>query len=88
MSLKSARIKKIQSKMKSLEKPQHFSRYKSMGIFSDAQWQVPPQTLIGSGRTHDLLVFLVSCKNEEDPNNDEGARMATTLKFDYSDVQG
>ena len=68
MPLKSARIKKIQSKIKSLEKPQHFFRNKSMGIFSDAQGQVTPQTVIRSGRTpHDLMVFLVSCKNEEDP---------------------
>ena len=32
-------------KMKALEWPQHFSYYKSMGIFPDAQGQV-----IGSGR--------------------------------------
>ena len=83
MSLKSARMKKIQSKMKSLEKPQHLSRYKSMGISSEAQEHVTPQTVIGIGRTpSDLIVFPVTCKNIEDPIKKEGARVATTFKFD------
>ena len=33
-------------KMKALEWPQHFSRYKSMGIFTDAQGQ---QTVVRGG---------------------------------------
>ena len=33
ISLSPARIKMIQSKMKELERSQHFSHYKSMGIF-------------------------------------------------------
>ena len=75
--------------MKSLEKPQHLSRYKSMEISSEAQEHVTPQTVIGSGRTpYDLIVFPVTSKNEEDPIRNEGARVATTLKFDKSDVQG
>ena len=32
--------------------------------------------------------FLVACKNEEDPINDEGARVATTLFINFSDAQG
>ena len=39
----------IDSKMKELECSQDFSRYKSMGIFSDAQGQLTPQSLVRSG---------------------------------------
>ena len=31
---------------------------------------------------------LVACKNEEDPIENEGARVVTTLSIDFSDVQG
>ena len=50
MSSLPARMKKIHSKMKSLERPHHFSHYKSMGIFPDTQGQVTPQSIIGFGR--------------------------------------
>ena len=36
--------------MKVLERSQHFSHYKSMEIFSDAQGQLSPQSLVRSGR--------------------------------------
>ena len=45
-----ARMKMIESKMKELEWSQHFSHYKSMGIFPDAQGQLTPQSLFRSGR--------------------------------------
>ena len=45
-----ARMKKIQSKMKALEWSQHFSHYKSMGIFPDAQGQLTHKSLVGSYR--------------------------------------
>ena len=48
MSLFSARMKRFQSKMKTLECPKHFSNYKSMGILSDAQGQLTPKTIVGS----------------------------------------
>ena len=38
-------------KMKELECSQDFSHFKSMGIFSDAQGQLTPQSLVRSGRT-------------------------------------
>ena len=68
-------------KKRSLEKPQHFSRYKSMVIFfSDTQGHVTPQTMIGSGRTpYDLTVFFVNCKVGEDPNKNKGTRGTTTV---------
>ena len=48
--LLSARMKKIHPKMKVLEWSQHFSQYKSMGIFPDAQGQVTHKSLVGSCR--------------------------------------
>ena len=44
MSLLPTRIKMIHTKMKELEWSQHFSHYKSMGIFQDAQGQLTPQS--------------------------------------------
>ena len=34
------------------------------------------------------MVVLVTCKNEEDPIKNEGARVFTTLYIDFSDAQG
>ena len=50
MSSLPARMKMIESKMKELEWSQHFSHYKSMGIFPDAQGQLTPQSLFRSDR--------------------------------------
>ena len=50
MSLLPARMRMIVSKMKELECSQDFSHYMSMGIFSDAQWQLTPQSLVQSSR--------------------------------------
>ena len=52
MSLLAARMKMIQSKMKELERS-HFSHYKSIGIFPDAQGQQTMQSLVRSGRISD-----------------------------------
>ena len=46
MSLLPARMRVIDSKVKELECSQDFSHYKSMGIFSDAQRQLTPQSLV------------------------------------------
>ena len=46
--LLSARMKKFHPKMKVLEWSQHFSHYKSLGIFPDAQGQVTHKSLVGS----------------------------------------
>ena len=51
----SARMKIIQSKMKVLEWSQHFSHYKSIGIFPDAQGQLTPQSFVRSGRISNLF---------------------------------
>ena len=36
----------------------------------------------------DLMVILLTCKNEEDPIKNRGARVFTTLYINFSDVQG
>ena len=36
----------------------------------------------------DYIVVLVTCKNEENPIKIEGARVLTSLLFDFSDAQG
>ena len=57
-----ARMRMIESKMKELECSQNFSHYKSMGIFSDAQGQLTPQSLVESGPNSNLseIVLLFS----------------------------
>ena len=35
-----------------------------------------------------VIVVLFTCKNEEDPIKNEGARVVTTLFIDFSDAQG
>ena len=83
MSSIPARMKKIQLKMKALDCSQDFSHYKSMGIFPDAQGQLTPQSLVRSGRiielVRDIMDVLVTCKYEEDPIKNEGARVDTTF---------
>ena len=73
----------IDSKLKELECSQGFSHYKSMGIFPDAQGQLTLQSLVRSGPNfkliRDVLDFLVTCKYEEDPIKNEGARVFTTF---------
>ena len=35
-----------------------------------------------------FIVVLITCKNEEDLIKNEGARVLTSLLFDFSDAQG
>ena len=35
-----------------------------------------------------FIIVLLTCKNEEDPIKNEGARVLTSLLFDFSDTQG
>ena len=50
MSSLPARMRMIDSKMKELECSQDFSHYKSVGIFSETQGQINPQSLVQSSR--------------------------------------
>ena len=76
--------------MQVLECSQHFSHYKSMEIFPDAQGQLTPQSLVLSGRIlkslQDVMDVLVTCKYEEYPIKNEGARVVTTLYINISDA--
>ena len=36
----------------------------------------------------DIIVVLFTCKNEEDPFKNDGARVFTTLYINFSDAQG
>ena len=56
--LLSAKIKKSHQKMKVLEWSQHFSHYKSMGIFLDAQGQLTHKSLVRSCRISNPFVIL------------------------------
>ena len=55
--LLSARMKKIHPKMKVLEWSQHFSHYKSMGIFPEAQGQLTHKSLLQSSQFRTRLRF-------------------------------
>ena len=82
MSLLPARMKMIQSKIKGLEWSQQCSYYKSM-FFSHAQGQLIPQSMIGFWPNLELIRtlmgFLITCKNQEDPIKNEGARVLRTF---------
>ena len=58
MPLLPTRMKMIHTKMKELEWSQHFSHYKSMGIFQDAQGQLTLQSLVESGPNSNLSEIL------------------------------
>ena len=73
--LLSSRMKKIHQKLKVLEWSQHFSHYKSMGIFSDDQGQLAHKSLVGSIRG--FMVVLITCKNKEESIKNEVARVVT-----------
>ena len=83
MSAFPAGMRMIDSKMKELECSQDFSHYKSMGIFPDAQGQLALQSLVRSGRISNssemVMDVLITCKYEEDPIKNEGARVLTTF---------
>ena len=81
MSLLPARMRMIDSKMKEVECSQDFSHYKSLGIFPDAQWAAN-SALLGPiwpkfELVRDVIDVLVTCKYEEDPIKNEGARVVT-----------
>ena len=56
---------------------------KVYGFFSDAQGQLTLQSMIGFWPNFELIrtlmVFLITCKNQEDPIKNEGARVLRTF---------
>ena len=82
MSSIPARMRMIDSKMKELECSQDFSHFKSMGIFPDAR--AAYSAVLGPiwpnfELVRDVMNVLVTCKYEEDPIKNEGARVVTTF---------
>ena len=80
-------------KMKALECSQDFSHYKSMGIFPDVRSRAANSTILGPiwptfELVRDVMDVLVTCKYEENPIKNEGARVDTTLYSNFSDAQG
>ena len=72
--------------MKVLEWSQQTSDCKSMQIFYDAQGKLTPQSEVGSIlNSNSSKVVLVTCKNEEDPIKNEGARVVITM-LDYLSI--
>ena len=70
-------------KMKGLEWSQHCSYYNF--IFLDTQWQLTPQSMIGFWPNFELIrtlmVFLITCKNQEDLIKNEGDRVLRTFSL-------
>ena len=91
MSSLPARMRMIDSKMKELECSQDFSHYKS-GDFSRRSRAANSAVLgpIWSNfeLVQDFMVVILTCKNEEDPIKNRGARVFTTLYINFSEVQG
>ena len=63
-----------------------------MSFFSDAQGQLTPKSAVEFCRNLKLIqafiVCIVTCKNEEDPIKNGGARVLTRLYDVFSDAQG
>ena len=83
MSSLPAKMRMIDSKMKELECSQDFSHYKSMGIFSRRS-RAANSAVLGPiwpnfKLVRDVINVLVTCKYEEDPIKNEGARVDTTF---------
>ena len=75
-------MKKNHPKMKALEWSQHFSHYKSMRIFSNAQGQLTPQSLVRSCQISNpfeiLLLSLLPAKTSS-PKGDERSPGASIM---------
>ena len=83
MSSLPARMRIIELQIKELECSQDFSHYKSMGIFSRRSRAVNSAVLgpiwPNFELVRDVIDVLVTCKYEEDPIKNEGARVDTTF---------
>ena len=80
--LLSCKYEEDRIKIKDLECSQYFSHYKSMGIFPDAQGQLPPLSLVRSDRiSNSSEILWMSSLHSSMKKNDkkEGARGFTTF---------
>ena len=72
----------INSKMKALEWSRHFSHYKSAGFLRRsraAYSEVSDEILPKFNSIQAFIIDIVTCKNEEDPMENEGSRVVTTF---------
>ena len=80
-----ARMRKIHSKIKALEWSQQTSHCKSICRFSRHSRAVNSTVLywfcLKFKPIQAFMYVLVTCKNEEDPFKNEGARVVTALSF-------
>ena len=72
---------KIRSKLKTLEWPQHKHSRAANSAVQGRIW-------LKFELIQDVMVILVTSKNEEDPIKIEGARVATIQNIDFSDTKG
>ena len=56
--------------------------------FSNIQGLLTPHSRVKFNLIQDVMVILVSSKNEEDPIKIEGTRMATIQNIDFSNTKG
>ena len=81
-----ARMMNIRSKMKTLECLQDYISFfrRSRAANSEVSGGILPIFKFIQA----FIVVLVTCKNEEDPIKNEGARVLTSLLIDFPDTQG
>ena len=56
-------------------------------FFLEGQRQEIILSIVQSGQ-NSFMAVLIACKNEEDPIKNEGARVATRLHVNFSDIPG
>ena len=65
-----ASMKRMRSRKAEKKWRHRFSNYKPMGIFSDAQGQLTPQSMVNSGQNSNsfeaLMHVIIACKYEKD----------------------
>ena len=88
MSSLPARMKKIKLKMKLLDCSQDFSHGDFSRHSMATNSAVNGPICSNFELVQDFMVVLLTCKNEEDPIKNRGARVFTTLYINFSDVQG
>ena len=82
-----ARMKMIQSNMEELEWSQHFPIMSLLGFFP-ANSAVLSPIWPNFKVVRDFTVVLVTCKNEEHPIKNEGARVFTTININFQTLKG
>ena len=87
--LVSCKLEEVPIRMKALERSQNFSNCRSMRIFSNAQWQLTPQSMVESCRisnsTETLLMSSLPVKMKKIRSK---MKVFTLIYIYLSDAQG